>query len=122
MNVATNVIIASITHASGSTVIVKFTVRLPAANHVIGFEPKREVGPSCIRINRMMASTAAVPQQRISGRWAARLSESFPLSKKVTTAAASGRARIASARPIGSDTDGLLGGRGGLSAGGGQRR
>src|SRR5262245_27267962 len=68
-----------------------------------------------------MASTAAVPQQRISGRCAARLSVSFPFSSAGTTAAASGRTRIAGARPIGSDTGGLLGGRGGLTAGGGER-
>src|SRR5437763_2850562 len=72
IHVATNVIIASMTHESGSTVIVKFAVSLPAANHVTGGETTRDHDPSAARVRRMTASTAAAPQQRISGQWATR--------------------------------------------------
>src|SRR5947208_5238136 len=141
IQVATNVIIASITHESGSTVIVKFALSLPAANHVTGGETTRDHDPSAAWVSRTSASTAAVAQQRISGQWATRrrlgslnsskrrayrrdrsTGRTAGDSRAVRTAAASGRARIVSARATGSDTGGLLGGRGGLAAGGGQRR
>jgi hypothetical protein len=69
IQVAMNVIIASITDDSGSTAMVKFTARCPAANHVTGSDRTTPV-PSSTFVRRRMAPTAPTPHARISGRWA----------------------------------------------------
>src|SRR4029079_16527476 len=96
--------------ASGSRLIVKLTLNLPAANHVAGCERNWRFGSSATRACNTNARTAAVAQARTRGQLAVVRSDDFERSAP-RIAAASGKARMRSARLSGSDTASLLRGQ-----------